>query len=1116
MPGVRKSAAGLLAAICLGVSLAACLQGPGAAPPESATADGDGSAQTAQSETPAPPSLTGTVEGAGRTLSVADVSAAETDGALRFTVSLNAAAADPVTVSYATENDTATAGHDYRGVSGTLTFPAESSQAQQVEVAIVDDRVAEGNETFLLLLGDASGASLAAESAIATIVDDDGRSVRAYPAALNVTEGGTATYTIALGSQPTGTVSVSVIPGSAELTVQPELLSFTSTGWQAAQTVTVSAGDDQDAEADAPVAVAHGASGGGYGGTGTEVTVTIVEDDVATLAVAAARASEQDGGIDFEVTLSLTADQEVSVGWATGAGGDTANEGEDYASGTGTLRFPAGSTAARTIAVVVHDDEVDEVDEQFTMTLSNPVNAELAGGGATMSATGTIEDDDAAPQLSIEDATIAEGSRDGVMRFAVRLQPVSARVVTVNYATADATAIAGADYTAASGTLTFSAGSATHTVAITITDDALDEDDSETFTVTLSAAVNATVESAGGTATGAIEDDDSPPQLSIEGATIVEGSSDAAMRFAVRLQPVSARMVTVNYATADATAIAGADYTAASGTLTLNAGSTTGSIAVPILNDETGEDTETFTVTLSNPSAAILGTATATGEITDDGDLQPLELASLEVTGGLSAMYPAFAADVYHYAIKCGSDLLEMNATAKRSTALLTVPHFYDHRTVSAVSSLNVTLDLYHNDDIVIRLSDTDGTATYTVHCVPANFPDISVLTKTDGVSDGLLFVWPRYTVDGSNVGYMVILDNNGVPRFHRSNRGKMFQRHSHGPVLDGKRVWYSYIRGDLIYLLDAEFDTIQTIAPLDPLTNVDSHDFQIIYDEETRQSSFLLVSRFENTRDYSDYEDKDGNSYSSMEEVRDSVLQEISTTGEQLFLWNSWDHVKLDPDCRKGNFTGDYAHLNAFYVANDGNIVASLSGCRQVVKIDRSSGTGALLWKLGGSDPTRSDTTEFLEIVGDELEEVCGQHSTVVTASGELLMFDNRTSCQGSRKNDSKYSRIVEYDISSGTQAVLSREYRHPRRVYTGMAGSVRELANGNWLIGWGNQISRDNRDEAVSITEVDPDTGTVYLEMLFATDGKPIHTYRANRYDESGITIPVDKIAGSITVLP
>jgi hypothetical protein len=587
------------------------------------------------------------------------------------------------------------------------------------------------------------------------------------------------------------------------------------------------------------------------------------------------------------------------------------------------------------------------------------------------------------------------------------------------------------------------------------------------------------------------------------------------MRFAVLLQPVSARVVTVNYATADGTATAHSDYTPVSGTLTFAVGASTATIAVPILNDEVGEDAETFTVTLSNASAAALATATATGEIADDGDLQPLDLASLQITGGLTDLYPNFAPDVYHYAVKCGSDLIEMTAIAKRSTALLTVPHIYSHRTVSSVGSLRVRMDLYHNDDIVIEVSDNDATTTYTVHCVPEKFPNISVLTKTDQVADGLIFVLLRYSVDGSSVAYRAILDNNGVPRFHREGGGKMFQRHSNGPVLDGKRVWYSYIDRGRVYLLDENFSRIKLLSPLDPLTIIDSHDFLIIDAEGAGDATFLIVSRYENTRDYSEYTDSEGNySYSSMEQVEDSVLQEISIDGEKLFEWNSWHHVKLDPDCRKGSFTGDYAHLNAFFVADDGNIVASLPGCGQVVQIDRASDSGALLWKVGGTAPTRSDATQFLPIVADDLGEVCGQHSTTLTSSGRLLMFDNGTFCLGQRKQTAKYSRIVEYDISTGTQAELTREYRHPHEVYTGRAGSVVELPNGNWLIGWGNHLSRHSLDEVVSISEVDPDTGTVHLDMLFTSGGKAIHTYRAYRYDESGINIPRDRIAGDITV--
>ena len=79
--------------------------------------------------------------------------------------------------------------------------------------------------------------------------------------------------------------------------------------------------------------------------------------------------------------------------------------------------------------------------------------------------------------------------------------------------------------------------------------------------------------------------------------------------------------VSVDYASANGTAIAGSDYTATSGTLTFAAGETNQTLAVPILNDGLVEPAiyETFTVTLSNPTNAILGTRTvATGRITDN------------------------------------------------------------------------------------------------------------------------------------------------------------------------------------------------------------------------------------------------------------------------------------------------------------------------------------------------------------------------------------------------------------------------------------------------------------------------------------------------------------------
>ena len=202
----------------------------------------------------------------------------------------------------------------------------------------------------------------------------------------------------------------------------------------------------------------------------------------------------------------------------------------------------------------------------------------------------------------------------------MQLDPASGRTVTVAYETADGSAAAGADYTAAGGTLSFRAGITSRTIAVAIIDDTLDEP-SEQFTVTLRAAVNATVRDARGT--GTIADNDRAPELSIADGSLTEG--DGSMPFVVRLDPASGSVVTVAYETADGSATAGADYTEAGGTLTLAVGATEATINVAILDDTTAEEPETFTVTLSNPTGATLADASAAGTITDDGDSTPTD-----------------------------------------------------------------------------------------------------------------------------------------------------------------------------------------------------------------------------------------------------------------------------------------------------------------------------------------------------------------------------------------------------------------------------------------------------------------------------------------------------------
>jgi hypothetical protein len=109
------------------------------------------------------------------------------------------------------------------------------------------------------------------------------------------------------------------------------------------------------------------------------------------------------------------------------------------------------------------------------------------------------------------------------------------------------------------------------------------------------------------------------PSVSVENVSLVEGNSGSQpVSFTVSLGQASPLRITVAYATANGTATAGTDYTAASGTVTFAPGETVETVDVPIVGDTTLEPDETFTLTLSNPVNATLGTATATGTITND------------------------------------------------------------------------------------------------------------------------------------------------------------------------------------------------------------------------------------------------------------------------------------------------------------------------------------------------------------------------------------------------------------------------------------------------------------------------------------------------------------------
>ena len=479
--------------------------------------------------------------------------------------------------------------------------------------------------------------------------------------------------------------------------------------------------------------------------------------------------------------------------------------------------------------------------------------------------------------------------------------------------------------------------------------------------------------------------------------------------------------------------------------------------------------------------------------------LEPLELSTLQVSGG-GTMYPAFARDVLHYAMECAdSTTLRVRAQALRRDARLTL--LRDDPAASHVSTGTLDAEVTVNDDhdLAIEVSDNDRTTTYVVHCLPTDFPSIVVLTKTTDVSAGFLFLTTRYQSEDSQK-YIAVIDNNGVPRFHREyGYGFDFRPAHHTATVAGQQV--RYVHGRQLFSADLQpIETLTTAADWDQNRYINKHDFLI-----TEDGTFIGIFKEPATRDFSAFKDKHGNAYATNEAVQDTVIREFSRDGTELFYWNSWIHRNtIDlATCTQGNFPDKYAHVNSIQLV-DGDIIASVRSCSQVLKIDRSGGTGAVVWKLGRSAPGSGSPAEHLELVNDTAGEFCAQHTPTVTDRGTVLLFDNGVWCNGPRKSESAFTRVVEYDISSDTRAVLVNEYRRPTRYGVSYAmGSVQKLDNGRWLVSWGNVGGSVPPDQTVAVSELDPATGRASLQLHMSNDGTPVYSYRAYRSSEFAIPL-------------
>ena len=430
-------------------------------------------------------------------LSVSDWVVDESAQTASFFVALNRPSTSTVTVAYASADDTTTAGQDYTAASGLLSF-APGEMVKTVSIDLVNDSLPETDEALQLQLSSPTGATIADGVGVGLIARNDTPptstpQISSRPIA--VSEGAAfATFVVQLSAPSLNAVSVNYTQDNGTALNGNDYSYYFGTlvfaPGETVKTLPIPVLEDTSAEASemfwldlttpvnatisqryTPALIVD--NDGTTGTPGISVSDLVVDESAQTAS--------------FFVSLNRPSVSTVTVGYASAD--DTATAGQDYAAVAGTLSFAPGESV-KTVTMKIIDDRLSEPDERFQLLLSNPTGATLVDPVGT----GIIGRSDTAPvsrpQVLATPVIVSEG--DTFATFVVQLSAPSTNQVTVNYTQQNGTALNGSDYNYYFGTLLFAPGETLKSLPVPILNDTAVESP-ESFTLDLSAAVNATV-----------------------------------------------------------------------------------------------------------------------------------------------------------------------------------------------------------------------------------------------------------------------------------------------------------------------------------------------------------------------------------------------------------------------------------------------------------------------------------------------------------------------------------------------------------------------------------------------------------------------------------------------
>ena len=539
---------------------------------------------------------------------------AESGGLATVTATLSHPTTEAVTLTVATTAVSPAVQGDFTRTGSTLTIAAGATTSTGlVTVTANDNTVASGSKRVRVAASASGGRGVAAPSSETLTLRDDEPGLNVGAVGGQATEGGgRATFTVALTTPPSEAVTVAVASRDAgEGTVSPPSLTFTTTGWEAAQTVTVTGADDRVDDGTVTWNVRLDPSSGDsdyHTLDAVDVPVTTTDDEtlpVATLVLTPASIPEAGGVSTVTATLSGPSSEAVTLTVAA-TPVSPAVAGDFSLSTVSTLTIAAGATTSAGTVTVTAVDNNDATGSKWVT-----VSAAAAGGhgvASPASATLTLRDDEFGLAESAVGGQATEAGGTATFTVALRTQPTAAVTVTVTSRDpGEGLVSAGGGAPAASTTLTFAAAawSTAQTVTVTGVDDDVD-DGTVTWSVRLDpASGDATFDGLANVDVVVTTTDDDTAGVEASpsaGLVTTEGGGEATFTVRLASEPVGAVVLDVaSDDTGEGTVDTDAQMNGAQDTLTFTAGdwSSAQTVTVRGVDDTLTDGDQGYTVALA-------------------------------------------------------------------------------------------------------------------------------------------------------------------------------------------------------------------------------------------------------------------------------------------------------------------------------------------------------------------------------------------------------------------------------------------------------------------------------------------------------------------------------------